>query len=293
MVARCVPGLLFLLVVGRRRCIRLPDGAVLHADAPSRHAGELLIGLIVEVFGDILRRRIQLSKWFEIIQHLMIDALDHRAHHLLEQLEIQQKAGLIQRSSGQGHADLIVMAVRIFALAAIVAEIVAGGEVGLYGDLVHGYCSILDGKASRSSHFNGMEVGAIVDSRVEVFTAPLPSSLARFFTTAIYLLKEMRHHADQSGDQARQQQNQRDRPPQRAVGGQPGLKARRDHRHARRDQREKRERAGEDVEITGHGRGDEDPGASSDSSGTASAGQLRAVDHPDPRLREFRLDRLY
>ena len=67
----------------------------------------------------------------------MVDALDNRAKHLLEQLEVEQQAGLVQRGPGQGNADLVVVPVRVLALALVVAEVVAGGETGLHGDFIH------------------------------------------------------------------------------------------------------------------------------------------------------------
>ena len=47
------------------------------------------------------------------------------------------------------------MAVRVLALAFVIAEIVAGGETRLHGDFVHGVCSILRGNAARTFYFSG------------------------------------------------------------------------------------------------------------------------------------------
>ena len=60
-----------------------------------------------------------------------------RAQHLLEQLEVEQQTGLIELGAGQRHADLVVVAVRVLALAFVVAQIVAGGEICLHGNFKH------------------------------------------------------------------------------------------------------------------------------------------------------------
>src|SRR6201996_2954596 len=67
----------------------------------------------------------------------MVQPVDHRAHHLLQLLEVQQQPGRIQVLAAQGHAHLVVVPVRVLALAAIVAQIVPGRKPGLYRYLVH------------------------------------------------------------------------------------------------------------------------------------------------------------
>src|ERR1035438_5327478 len=42
-----------LIEISSRGGIRLPDGRVLHAYPPASHLRELLVGLVVEVFGDV------------------------------------------------------------------------------------------------------------------------------------------------------------------------------------------------------------------------------------------------
>ena len=77
------------------------------------------------------------SERLEVVQHLVVDALDHRAQHLLQQLEVQQQPRVVQFRAGQRHAHLVVVPVRILALAVVVAQIVAGGKIRLHGDFVH------------------------------------------------------------------------------------------------------------------------------------------------------------
>jgi hypothetical protein len=69
---------------------------MLYAHAALGHGGELLAGLLVEVFSDVFGRWIQHRKWLELVEHLMVDAVDDRAQNLLEQLEVQQEAGGVQ-----------------------------------------------------------------------------------------------------------------------------------------------------------------------------------------------------
>ena len=63
---------------------------------------------------------------FEVIEHLVVDAVDDRTHHLLQQLEIQQQPGCVQFPAPQRQADLVVVAMRILALAAVVARVMSG-----------------------------------------------------------------------------------------------------------------------------------------------------------------------
>ena len=85
-----------LFVVRRRRCVRLPDGAVFHAHAALGHSVKLLIRLIIKILGNVFRRWVEHREWLEVVQHLVIDAVDNRAEHLLKQLEVEQQASLVE-----------------------------------------------------------------------------------------------------------------------------------------------------------------------------------------------------
>ena len=71
-------------------------GAIFHAHAARGHLGELPVRLVVEILGHVLGRGVQHREGLQIVQHLVVDAVDDRAQHLLEQLEVQQQAGLVQ-----------------------------------------------------------------------------------------------------------------------------------------------------------------------------------------------------
>ena len=61
---------------------------------PSVMLGELPVGLVVEILRDVLSGRVEHREGLEVIEHLMVDAVDDRAQHLLQQLEVEQQAGL-------------------------------------------------------------------------------------------------------------------------------------------------------------------------------------------------------
>src|SRR5580693_2804196 len=67
----------------------------------------------------------------------MVDAVDGGFEHLLEQLEVEQQPGGVERGSSQRHANAIVMAVRVLALAMVVAKVMAGRKAGFHGDFIH------------------------------------------------------------------------------------------------------------------------------------------------------------
>src|ERR1035438_3581700 len=78
-----------LLVVSSRAGVRLPDGHLLHADMALGQGGELLAGLVVEVLGQVLGRGVEDGEGLEVVEHLVVDALDYRTQQILEQFEVQ------------------------------------------------------------------------------------------------------------------------------------------------------------------------------------------------------------
>ena len=137
------------------------------------------------------------------------------------------------------------MAVRVLALALVVAEVVAGGETASTVTSYIGVCSILCGKAAQHSILFGL---ASVHGLRDRGVSPCPASSLRRSTCSNRWLSTPTSAAASAG----QQQKQRHRAPQRAVGGQAGLKARRHQHHARGNEREEPQRGGEDVEIARH-----------------------------------------
>ena len=67
----------------------------------------------------------------------MVEPLDNVLHHFAQLFKIDQQPGLIEFFSGEGHADFVVVPVRLLALAFVVAEIVAGRKLIFDGNFVH------------------------------------------------------------------------------------------------------------------------------------------------------------
>jgi hypothetical protein len=67
----------------------------------------------------------------------VVEVFDDGAHDLLEEFEVEEQAGLVEVFTLEGDEDLVVVAVRVLALASIVAEVVAGGEAGFYSYFKH------------------------------------------------------------------------------------------------------------------------------------------------------------
>src|SRR5258706_13587048 len=126
-----------LLVVAGEAGVGFVEGAGFYGDAAFGHLVELELGLVVEVAREIFGRGVERGEWLEVVDHLVIEVVDDGAHDLLEQLEIEEQASLVEVFALEGDEDLVVVAVRVFALAAVVAEVVAGGEAGFYGYFKH------------------------------------------------------------------------------------------------------------------------------------------------------------
>src|SRR5216684_3785056 len=129
-----------LLVVGCRGRVRLPDGAVLDGDPASGHLVELAVGLIVKVARQVFCRWVELGEGFELIEHLVVDAVDDRTHHLLEQLEVEEEPCGVQFPASQRQTNLVIVAMGILTLTAIVAQVMSRGKSRFDRYFVHGLC---------------------------------------------------------------------------------------------------------------------------------------------------------
>ncbi len=131
-------GLCRLLVVAGEAGVGLVEGAIFDADAAVGHVVQLVGGLLEEVTGEVFGGRVELLvEGLEVVDHLVVEAVDDGAHDLLEEFEIKQEAGVIKIGANEGDEDFVVVAMRVLALALVVAEIVAGGEAGFHGDFKH------------------------------------------------------------------------------------------------------------------------------------------------------------
>ena len=95
------------------------------------------VGLVVEVFGQVFRRRVQDFERLEIVDHLVVEPVDYRLHDLAQVLEIEQQPGPVEFAPSQRDAHAIVMTVRVFALSFVVAQVMSCGERIFNRDFEH------------------------------------------------------------------------------------------------------------------------------------------------------------
>ena len=109
---------------------------------PAVSACSCKAGLVVKVAGEVFGGRVELGEGLEVVDHLVVEVVDDGLQQILQQLEVEQQAGLVEFGAGQRDQHTVVVAVGILALAVIVAQVVAGGEAGFYGDFKHAYASL-------------------------------------------------------------------------------------------------------------------------------------------------------
>src|ERR1017187_6380398 len=126
-----------LLVVGGDGGVGLPDGDLLDADPAFGGLLETAVALVEEILGEVFRRGVEDGEGLDVIDHLVVEIFDDGTHELLEVLEVEQEAGMVEFCALQDDADAIVVAMRILALALVVAQVVAGGKGFLHGYFKH------------------------------------------------------------------------------------------------------------------------------------------------------------
>src|ERR1700685_2388757 len=127
-----------LLVVAGEAGVGLVEGAVFYADTACGHLADLRGGLLIEVAGEVFGRGVDLGdKGLELVDHFVVEVLDGGAHDLLEELKVEQEPGWVDLLADESDKHFVVVAVRVLALATIVAKVVAGGESGFYGYFKH------------------------------------------------------------------------------------------------------------------------------------------------------------
>ena len=125
------------LAVASCRDIGFEDSGIFYFHPAIGYGGQMLVGFVVEILRQIFRGRFNYREGLDFVDHLVIETFDGVLHHIFQVFEIEQQAGFVELRSRQGHADLVVVAVRILALAFVVAEVVSGGECVFYGYFVH------------------------------------------------------------------------------------------------------------------------------------------------------------
>src|ERR1700733_6288242 len=127
-----------LFVVTSEAGVGLVEGAVFHADASASHLMELAAGLFVKILCKVLGAGIDLLvEGGQVVDHEVVEIVDSGAHYLLKELEIEKHTCFVEFFADQGDEDLVVVAMRIFALTSVVAEVMAGRKAGFYGYFKH------------------------------------------------------------------------------------------------------------------------------------------------------------
>jgi len=67
----------------------------------------------------------------------MIQTVDHWLHHELQFLEVEQQAGVIEFAPLQRNLNLVIVAVRVLALPAVIAQVVSRGKAIFNSNFVH------------------------------------------------------------------------------------------------------------------------------------------------------------
>src|SRR5437868_10625974 len=132
----------FLLEVSRGRRVCFPDCYFLDAHSSGCCFLESGASLVIEIFREIFSRWIQRGEWSNIVDHLMIEALYHRLHHLFKLLEIEQKPSIIQLAPLQGDANFVVVAMRILAFASVIAQVMSCRKTIFNSHFVHDSSSL-------------------------------------------------------------------------------------------------------------------------------------------------------
>jgi hypothetical protein len=81
-------------------------------------------GFLVEVAGEVFGGGVEGGEGLELVDHLVIEIVDGGAEDLLEKLEVEKEAGVVEVFADEGDEDAIVMTVGIFAFSVVVAEVV-------------------------------------------------------------------------------------------------------------------------------------------------------------------------
>jgi hypothetical protein len=99
---------------------------------------ELSAGLFVKILSQVLCAGIDIFvEGWEIVDHEVVKIVDSGAHHLLEKLEVEKHSSFVELFTYQGNENFVVMPMRVFALASVIAEVVAGRKAGFYSYFKH------------------------------------------------------------------------------------------------------------------------------------------------------------
>lgn len=131
-----------LAIVGETRSVSLHNG-----DAVKRVAFmfKRLIQVIENEHGNMLRRRVQLSKLLHLVEISMVKSVHNLLDLPLQHLEIDSHADIVKLCSSYGYLHLPVMAMGQFTISRIVTQMMGTGKVGLYKYIEHAFSLIQNG----------------------------------------------------------------------------------------------------------------------------------------------------
>src|SRR5215475_13121773 len=139
--ARWGPGgrpYMVLFAVACRRGVGLKNRHILDADPAVGRPSQARVRFVVKIFRQVLGGGVDHREGLDVVDHLMIETLDDMPHDLAQILEIKEQTSFVEFGSGQRNANFVVMAVRVLALAFIVAQVVSRGKCVFNGYFEHG-----------------------------------------------------------------------------------------------------------------------------------------------------------
>jgi hypothetical protein len=99
---------------------------------------ELAAGPFVKILSKVLGAGIDLFvEGWQVVDHEVVKIVDGGTHHLLEKFEVEKHTSFVKLFADQGNEDFVIMAMRVFALASVIAEVVAGRKAGFYSYFKH------------------------------------------------------------------------------------------------------------------------------------------------------------
>src|SRR5262249_28448846 len=98
---------------------------------------QLVRRLDEEIASEILSRRVRHLERLQVVQILMVKAVDDLVHRQLQIFEVKEQADFVELLSAQRDSNLVVVAVGIFTLPPITTQCVARGKAFFYADFEH------------------------------------------------------------------------------------------------------------------------------------------------------------
>src|SRR5208282_3586513 len=118
-------------------CVGFENGDVFHSHSAVGYFAQARVGFVVEIFREILGGGVEDGEGLDLVDHLVVETVDGVLHHVFQIFEIEQQAGLVEFGAREGHTNLVIVAVRVLALALVVAQVVPCRECVFDGNFKH------------------------------------------------------------------------------------------------------------------------------------------------------------